>query len=174
MEGLLPFLATIECAAFAAATLVIALLSLFRRARPTTQSRVYDIGLSAILFVFLGVRGLTLGAFAIVQPAIVLPGATMNTQTFFAALFVFTGLFGLITHRARVGWRVAGIVVMGLVAVCEVVANATLLDTPLLGTIDTFLALGMTALGAVFAAFFWNYRTAIPKPLGTDNTPFDY
>ncbi|MEM7693457.1 MAG: hypothetical protein AAF318_03340 [Pseudomonadota bacterium] len=174
MEGALAFLAPIECTVFAVATALVAAFALSRRGRPLTRSRAFDVGLSSILFIFLGIRGLCLAATCAIDPALVVPGASMAVAAALTGLYVAAGLLGLITHRGRVGWRVLGTFALAVVAVVEIVANATVLAVPPLAVADTFVSLAMTAIAIICTAFFWNYRTATPKPLGSDTKPFDY
>jgi len=174
MRELASLFAQADALALGTVAALVAIVALFRKRRPVTRSRVMDVGLSALLFVFMGVRYAILAALVAIVPSAVLPGAGAGLASLFAGIYAAAAVVGLATYRGGVGARAAGAGALGAVAIVETVAVAAFFDTTVAVHADTVLSLAIAAAAGIFAAFFWSYRTATPKPLGSDKRPFDY
>ncbi|MEO1102251.1 MAG: hypothetical protein AAFW98_00740, partial [Pseudomonadota bacterium] len=155
-------------------TAVVALIALTRKGRPITKSRTMDVVLSALLFVFLGVRYAILAVVVVLFPSAAVGQSGTDVASILAGLYAATAFVGFLTYRGGVGARVAGATVLGVATLCELVASAVVLDVTVAGALDTVLSIAVAAGAGVLAAFFWTYRTATPNPLGADKRPFDY
>ena len=174
MRELAHLFGQVDAVVFVTITAIVALASLLRKRRPVTKSRAMDIALSAVLFVFLGVRSAVLCALVVLFPTALLPGASPSIAATYGVLYAVAALVGVVTHRGSVGARVTGALMLAVVGIFETVGSAVLLDGSSPMVIDSAVAVAVAALAGVFAAFFWTYRTATPNPLGSDKRPFDY
>lgn len=163
----------VDAVVFATITAIVALLSLTRKRRPVTKSRAMDVALSAVLFVFLGVRSGLLCVLILLFPTAMVPGSGLSLASISVALYALAAVVGIVTHRGAVPARVAGALILAVVAIFETV-NAIFVIGGAGAILDALVSVAVAAVASVFAAFFWTYRTATPNPLGSDKRPFDY
>lgn len=166
--------AQVDAGALLAVATVVGIIVMVRRRRPITKSRAFDVGLSSLLFVLLGVRYAILTVLAVLTPQEALPGADSTTVTLLAGLFAAAAVVGFVTHRGSVAARVFGACTLLVVSLVEAAASAFLLDAPLAMDADTVLSVAIAAASLVVAAYFWTHRTATPNPLGSGTRRFDY
>ncbi|MEM8551581.1 MAG: hypothetical protein AAGF45_04320 [Pseudomonadota bacterium] len=174
ISDLAPVLAKTDALVFAAIASVVALAALNRKGRPVTRSRTFDVGLSALLFVALGVRFAILAFLALSVPSAVLPGATPTAVSAFASICGVCAVLGFVSHRGSLGLRVAGACAFALASVIEVTFRAAYAPTTVITVVDAIASIALAAATGLIAAYFWIYRTATPSPLGRDKRPFDY
>lgn len=174
MSDLAHVLAQMDAIGFTVAAAIVTYILLNRKRRPITRSRAFDVGLSTILFVVLGLRFATLAVVAIALPHILLPAATSTTVSMFAGLCAAASVAGFVTHRGSVGWRAIGAGALAAASIMEVSFRAAYAPFSILGVLDAAVSVATAAATALIAAYFWIYRTATPSPLGRDKRPFDY
>lgn len=160
---------------FLVIALALTLVTLVRRRRPVTQSRVMDVSLSSILFSMVGLRYAVLAVVALAapvrlfgvaaEPSLVVPAAT---------LYAVVAAIGIAAHRGSVGWRLVGSLVFALVATIDLVMTLFLLPTTGADDLGAGLAFASAVLALVLAAFHWTNRTATPNPLASRERQLDY
>ncbi|MBJ3775354.1 hypothetical protein [Acuticoccus mangrovi] len=150
-------------------------LTVWRRRRPATTSRVMEIALGTILFVMVGLRYAAMALLALVSPAAIFGAdASLTQRIAFAALFVAVAVVGIVSHRGSVGWRFAGALVYAAAALLEAAASLFVWEVSQTALIDTVFTVLLAGVTIILAAFYWTRRTATPNPLGGDGRPFDY
>lgn len=173
MTDLIVFIARFDTILFGLAALVLIFIVLAKRQRPLTRQRVMDVGLSAILFVAMGVRFFFLAGAILLFPTAVLGGASINMWLAVGACLV-AGLVGIITHRGHTPRRAFGAFSFAAANLTEAVIALFVVSAPAGLVLDTLAGVVLAAATLVMAAFVWSHRAATPNPLDPIEKPFDY